>query len=45
VLIGGLFYGLAQGRNGNLYGLILSIAGVTYLVALSVLRWRSAVEG
>ena len=45
VLIGGLFYGLAQGRDGNLYGLILSLAGVTYLVALAVLRWRSAVEG
>ena len=41
VLIGGLFYELAQGRDGNPYGLILAIAGVTYLAALAVLRWRS----
>lgn len=41
VLIGGLFYELAQGRDGNPYGLILAVAGVTYLVALSALRWRS----
>jgi hypothetical protein len=41
ILTGGFFYELAQGHSGNPYGLVLGAAGVTYLAALLVLRWRS----
>ena len=41
VLIGGFFYELARGQDGNPYGLVLGIAGVTYVASLLVLRWRS----
>lgn len=41
ILIGGLFYELAQGHYGNPYGLILAVAGVTYIASLFWLRWRS----
>ena len=41
ILIGGFFYELARGNDGNPYGLILGIAGVTYLASLFWLRWRS----
>lgn len=41
ILVGGLFWELARGQDGNPYGLILGVAGVTYLASLFWLRWRS----
>lgn len=41
ILVGGFFYELARGHDGSPYGLILGVAGVTYLAALLWLRWRS----
>jgi len=39
--VGGFMYELAHGRDGSPYGLMGAVAGVTYLVALLVLRRRS----
>ena len=41
VLIGGFVYELAQGKDGQPYSLLCAVAGVSYLVALIWLRWRS----
>lgn len=41
ILIGGFFYELSQGRIANPYGMILGIAGVSYVVALIWLGKRS----
>ena len=38
ILIGGFFYELARGHDGNPYGLILGIAGMMYLASLFWLR-------
>ncbi len=34
-------YELAQGEDGNPYGLILALAGITYVLAVLVVRHRS----
>ena len=41
VLIGGFIYELAQGKDGQPYSLLCAVFGVSYLVALILLRWRS----
>lgn len=41
VLIGGFIYELAQGKDGQPYYLLGAVFGVSYLVALIWLRWRS----
>jgi multisubunit Na+/H+ antiporter MnhB subunit len=41
VLIGAWLYELAHGRDGSPYGQIMAIGGLSYLVALLFLRWRS----
>jgi hypothetical protein len=40
-LIGVWLYELAQGEDGNPYGQILALAGVTYVLAVLVIRHRS----
>jgi hypothetical protein len=40
ILTDGFFYELTRGHNGNPYGLVLGAAGVTYVAALLMLRWR-----
>jgi hypothetical protein len=42
VIIGAFLWQLAHGRDGSPYALLGAIAGVTYLTALLVLRWRSS---
>lgn len=41
VIIGAFLWELAHGRDGSPYTQLAAIAGVTYLAALLVLRWRS----
>jgi len=41
VLIGVWLYELAKGRDASPYGELLAIMGVTYIVAIAWLRWRS----
>ena len=41
VLIGAFLWELAHGRDGSPYTQLAAIAGITYLTALLVLRWRS----
>lgn len=41
VLLGGFIYELAQGKDGQPYYLLGAVFGVSYLVALIWLRWRS----
>ncbi|HEV8218723.1 MAG TPA: hypothetical protein VGQ05_00505 [Streptosporangiaceae bacterium] len=31
---------IAQGHDGNPYGLLLALSGVTYLASVVILRWR-----
>jgi hypothetical protein len=41
VLIGAFLWELAHGRDGSPHTQLAAIAGITYLTALLVLRWRS----
>jgi hypothetical protein len=41
VVLGAWLYEIADGRDGSPYGQLAAVAGVTYIVAVAVLRWRS----
>ena len=41
VIIGAWLVEIAQGHDGNPYGLLGAIGGVTYIAAVAFLRWRS----
>ena len=40
-VIGGWLYEIANGRSGNPFGWLAAVAGVSYIVAVAFLRWRS----
>jgi uncharacterized membrane protein len=40
-LIGGVVYELARGGDGDPYAALAAVGGVTYVVCLLVLNWRS----
>ena len=41
VVIGCWLWEIAHGRDGSPYGQLAAVGGITYLVAVAVLRWRS----
>ena len=41
VVIGAWLYEIARGHDGSPYGQLGAIAGVAYVIAVAVLRWRS----
>lgn len=41
VLLGCFVYELAQGKDGQPYSLLCAVAGVSYILSLIWLRWRS----
>jgi hypothetical protein len=41
VILGAFLWELAHGRDGRPYTLLAAVGGVSYLLALLVLRWRS----
>jgi hypothetical protein len=41
VVIGAWLYEIARGEDGSPYGQLGAIAGVAYIIAVAVLRWRS----
>jgi ABC-type Fe3+ transport system permease subunit len=41
VIIGAWLVEIAQGHDGNPYGALGAIGGVTYIAAVAFLRWRS----
>jgi hypothetical protein len=40
-VIGAWLYEIANGRDGSPYGQLGAVAGVAYVIAVAVLRWRS----
>jgi hypothetical protein len=40
-VIGGWLYEIANGRSGNPFGWLAAVAGVSYILAVAFLRWRS----
>ena len=40
VLTGAWLWELAHGEDGDPYGQIMALGGVSYLIAIAVLRWR-----
>jgi hypothetical protein len=41
VIVGAFLWELAHGRDGRPYTVLAAVGGVSYLLALLVLRWRS----
>ena len=41
VLTGAWLWELAHGDDGDPYGQVMAIGGVSYLIAVAFLRWRS----
>ncbi len=41
VVIGAFVVGLARGQDGQPWSLIGAVGGVSYIVAIAFLRWRS----
>jgi hypothetical protein len=41
VIIGAWLWEIAHGRDGSPYGQLGAVAGVAYIVAVALLRWRS----
>lgn len=39
-VLGAWLYEIAEGRDGEPFGLLASVAGITYLLAVGYLRWR-----
>jgi hypothetical protein len=39
-VIGGWLYEVANGEDGNPYGLLAALGGIAYLGAVALLRWR-----
>lgn len=39
-VIGAWLYQVARGENGDQYALIGAVAGVAYVIAVAILRWR-----
>ena len=40
-MIGAWLYEVARGEDGSAFALIGAVAGLSYVVAVAVLRWRS----
>ena len=41
IVIGGFLYEIADGQDGSPYTQIGAVGGLTYIIAVAVLRWRS----
>jgi heme A synthase len=41
VLIGAWLVDIARGGDGNPYGVLMAVAGLVYLAAVALFRWRS----
>jgi hypothetical protein len=41
VIMGAWLYEIAQGEDGSPYGSLCAVAGVTYILAVAYMRWRS----